>query len=295
MANLRRQLFLASTVAAVVGQLIVKSSPTAGMLLLAVALLLIVVDGWLTPRPLKSYGIFTAVIGLIGLYYWREPRGWFFILFAVIPVFTSLRYKGSAPALDSDLAFVRPDRESMPEPDAAVAAASEAAQPLWDAVPTAPPAVPVERWIRTDVEEPPNYFLALLWASGAAVVSAVAWFALTRATNWTFGLVAVGVGHAVGWCAVRGAGNRTSRALQIMAAVLGGLAILAGYYLIVRWHLLSAVAKRGIVDVSEARVFLAVMKLYFQHPVEIISPLGHLFIAFGVYDAWRVAARPVRG
>lgn len=142
-------------------------------------------------------------------------------------------------------------------------------------------------------EEKPNYLMALVYGLAAAVASALVWLQVAKMTGKTLGLVAWLVGKFVGWAVARGAGGRGDSRVQAGAAVLGGLAILAGYHLIIRWQIMKVIAEKNLAQFSEWQ-FLKLSVTFIRENPEIIGALGLLFIGIGVYDAWRTARGSVQ-
>lgn len=251
----RNVLMLVGFVAALIGQIILKDSPAAGIAALGISLSALLIDGWFYPKRFRAIG-FAAVGGVIlGLAYWREPRGWFFMALGLILAGTSLR----AP------------RPATPAPEAD-APASEYYAPTE--VPAAAPQ--------------PNYLMAILYGLAAAVAAAVGWWKISDITGWNLGIVAWGIGRLVGWAVKKGAGDRGNTALQVTAAVLGGLGITGGYYLMLRGALMTVALQRGVTGVSEWKLAQLIVLLVKEHP-DLVGPMGVLFIAIGIYDAWRSA------
>ena len=251
----RNVLMLVGFTAALIGQIILKNSPAAGIATLGISLAALLIDGWFYPKRFRAIG-FAAVAGVVlGLAYWREPRGWFFMAMGLILAGTSLR----AP------------RQAAPEPEADAPAAEYYA-----------PAA------ETAAAAQPNYLMAVLYGLAAAVAAAVGWWKISDITGWNLGIVAWGVGRLVGWAVKKGAGDQGNTALQVTAAVLGGLGITGGYYLMVRSALMQVVLQRGISGVTEWKVAQMIVLLVKERP-DLIGPMGVLFIAIGIYDAWRNA------
>lgn len=271
----RRLLVVLSLVTTLVGQIVVSKEPLVGVLLLGIALAAVLIEGWLHPRPLRSVGFGVVIAAVLGAALWREPRGWFFLAMAVVLAGTSLRYTPTPAQRQAGAAadFGR-TRSAFGLATAATVPDSAAMMELDGSLPE------------------PNYWRAVLFGFGAAMLGAAAWYAVTLATHTRWGLIAWGVGHLVGRAVRRGAGGVGNRALQIISAVLGGYGIIIGYFLDVRHALLQVFADKGIVGVSELRVFFTVIRMVIARP-QIIGVFGLVFIVIGVLDAWRGARGPV--
>lgn len=278
MSPFRRLLVYGGTVAALAGQVMLAKSPTPGILLLGLALAAALIELWLYPRTLKTNAL-GIIFGLfIGLTMWQEPRGWFFLALAAIFAGTSLRTRpvevGPIPVTAEPVRFQAPDEA------AATAETVRSGLSLESSLP----------WGEEQVVQPPRYLMGALWGLGAAVAGAVAWFLITDITGWELGLVAWAVGHIVGVAVLKGAGHRSDGKLQIMAACLGGLGILGGYYLMVRDLFVTYMADKGMEALSEFQLLQVVPRFVIKEP-GIIGAFGLLFIVIGIYDAYRAAGR----
>jgi hypothetical protein len=263
MSLARRAIVMGGLMSAIIGQLFLQSNPTLAILLLGISVLSVLVNYWEHPRPLARVAFSLGITTLIGLVYWREPRGWYFLVLAVILAAQSLRYEpepspdGSAPAPIIDESAV-------------------ALEPAFGE--TAPLA-----------EKPqPNYRLGGLFGFLAATVGALLWFIFYKLTDWQLGLLAWAIGHMTARAVVRGAGGRSDRKLQTVAAILGGFGILGGYYLMFRDMVITA---NGVQTMSEFKTFTFVISVVVKHP-DVVGLWSVVFIAIGIYDAWKAAARP---
>lgn len=86
-----RALSLILIVAALAGQLLLTVNTPLAVAILGAALICALLDGWYFLIPLEQRWWMPAVLGLVGLSMWAEPRGWFFIAWAVIEVGTGIR------------------------------------------------------------------------------------------------------------------------------------------------------------------------------------------------------------
>jgi hypothetical protein len=67
---------------------------------------------------------------------------------------------------------------------------------------------------------PARFLKAALFGTGAALGSAVLYYAIAKITGYEIGLVAIVVGLAVGWAVHQGSGKRGGRAYQFLAMAL---------------------------------------------------------------------------
>lgn len=139
-----------------------------------------------------------------------------------------------------------------------------------------------------EAARPPEYGRGFLYGLGAAVAGAVGWYAITYITGWELGLVAVLVGWGVGRAVFAGAGRRGDSTLQWMAAMLGGLGIIIGYYLVLRHNLRDVLWAVGEKDPSEWALTIVMVRLVIKEP-SILVPWAVAFTGFGIYEAWKGA------
>lgn len=134
-----------------------------------------------------------------------------------------------------------------------------------------------------------NIILGALAGFLAALVCAVAWAAITAATGWRIGLVAIFVGMGVG-IAVQKAGKGLDTIFGIVGAVLSFFAIFAGNLLTHCWN--TAVAEHTNV------VFIVLWVL--AHPAVIVEDVMQSFNLFdvvfyliGVYEGYKFSFRTI--
>lgn len=78
-------------ITAVVGQMLLLKQPPLAIAILGVALVGALLDGWFFLIPLEQHWWAPVALGAIGLMMWHEPRGWFFLVWALIEAGTGLR------------------------------------------------------------------------------------------------------------------------------------------------------------------------------------------------------------
>ena len=113
-----------------------------------------------------------------------------------------------------------------------------------------------------------------------ALILGAAWAVLTVVTNTEFGLLAWGIGVAIGY-GITMAGQGSGPLLGIVAAVSSLLAILFGKFLIVRHSLEGEKSGAGTI----ANV-LSVMTTHFS---AVFSFYDFLWIALALGSAWKFA------
>jgi hypothetical protein len=263
MSLARRAIVIGGLMSAIIGQLYLRLNPSLAILLLGISVLSVLVNFWQHPRPIARVAFSLGISTLIGLVYWREPRGWYFLVLAVILAAQSLRYQP----------HTNPDTSA---PASTIDDSAVALEPAFGEMAQVP-------------EKPlPNYKLGWLFGFLAATVGALLWFIFYKLTHWQFGLVAWAIGHMTARAVVRGAGGRSDRKLQTVAAILSGFGILGGYYLMLRDMVTMATAQNGVQTMSELKTFILVIYVVVKHP-EVVGIWSVVFIAIGIYDAWKAA------
>lgn len=121
--------------------------------------------------------------------------------------------------------------------------------------------------------------------AGAALLGAALWAAITVATGYQIGFMAIGIGFLVGW-AVRAAGKGVDKTFGIAGAVLALLGCVAG-------NLLAAV---GLVAKQEGIPFFDLLSsidpaVAFELMKAFFSPMDLLFYAIAVYEGYRLSFR----
>jgi len=121
--------------------------------------------------------------------------------------------------------------------------------------------------------------------AAAALLGAAAWAAITVATGYQIGFMAIGIGFLVGW-AVRSAGKGVAKTFGIAGAVLALLGCAVG-------NLLAAV---GLVAKQEGIPFFDLLSgLSPEVAIELMratfSPIDLLFYGIAVYEGYRLSFR----
>jgi len=131
---------------------------------------------------------------------------------------------------------------------------------------------------------------AVLGGLAGAVLGVLAWWGFTVVTEIAFGLIAVGIGIAVGKGVVLASGGKRSRGLQILSTAISLAAFGYATYLVNRTFLHRAFAAQGATGalplLPEPQLLFDVVKLDF-------GIMDVVFLAIVVYEAWKIPA-PVR-
>lgn len=102
----------------------------------------------------------------------------------------------------------------------------------------------VDHAVRRQAEDI-NYSGAVVGGVVGGALGAAIWWGFTVLTKISFGLVAVVIGYLVGKGVVLLSGGKRSRNLQILSAVISGVAYLYGTYLVNRTFLLEYWQEQG--------------------------------------------------
>jgi hypothetical protein len=119
----------------------------------------------------------------------------------------------------------------------------------------------------------------------AAVLGAVIWDKIVYYTNWQIGLIAVGVGWIVGGAVAAGARGKRGRSLQVIGGLLACFAMLLGQALIVMDQARDYFGQQGL-SPNPITLFLFCVTLVPRVLAD--NPLTLLFIAFGIWEGWRI-------
>ena len=130
---------------------------------------------------------------------------------------------------------------------------------------------------------------AVAAGAAAALAGAAVWAAITVASGYQVGFMAIGIGFLVGW-AVRSAGKGVDKTFGIAGAVLALLGCAAG-------NLLAAV---GLVAKQEGIPFFELLpridpEVAIDLMVAFFSPMDVVFYAIAVYEGYRLSFRRLTG
>jgi hypothetical protein len=132
---------------------------------------------------------------------------------------------------------------------------------------------------------------ALLYGIGAALLGAIAWYAIVKITNREFGLLAIGVGLFVGIAVKKGAQGLGGWRYQALAMALTYVSITASYVPLV----LKGVVESGADKVAALGPVLG-LALAAPFLGGTSNIMGILIIGIGIYEAWKINRRvPLSG
>jgi hypothetical protein len=176
--------------------------------------------------------------------------------------------------------------DSAPATIAASTASGAAASP-WG-FPTPPASATVQPAPQATRLSSADIVRAGAFGLGAAILGAVVWDKIVYYTNWQIGLIAVGVGWAVGGAVAAGARGKRGRSLQVMGALLACFAMLLGQALIVMDVIRRDFMPQGMEGLATEPLRLFLVSVMLVPRVLADNPLTLLFIAFGIWEGWRI-------
>ena len=131
------------------------------------------------------------------------------------------------------------------------------------------------------------YAKALIGGLLGGMVGSLAWWGVTAFTSIAFGLVAVVIGIAVGKGVTLMAGDKRSRGLQVMSAVIAGTSFFYATYLVNRTLVMRSAAAEGgeaiLPLLPDPGLFVDVVALNF-------GVFEILFLGFVLWEAWKMPA-----
>lgn len=136
-----------------------------------------------------------------------------------------------------------------------------------------------------------NYGNAALGAVLGGIVGVLVWWGFTAATKWSLGLIAVGVGWAVGWGTLKFAGGKRSRGLQILSATVAVASWVAANFLVNATFVNRALAEKG--DAFRVGIPPESIDLFIRVVSANFGIMDVVFLAIMVWEAWKLP-RPVR-
>lgn len=147
---------------------------------------------------------------------------------------------------------------------------ADEARPLPDAAPAAVRDLP----LGADVPSG-SMTKAVIAGCVAALIGALVWGGIAKATEMEIGWIAIGIGFLCG-IAVRAFGKGESSPFRVVAALtsVGGIAL--GKVLAILWFLQG---EHPDITVAQAAQILP----------QTLSPIDALFVAIAVWQAWKVA------
>jgi len=130
---------------------------------------------------------------------------------------------------------------------------------------------------------------AILGGLMASIVGAVIWAAITTATGYQIGFMAIGIGLLVGY-AVNFFGKGMTMPFAVIGAFFALFGCLLGNFLTILFAF-SQVEDSSILVVLVA--FVTSPSLVFEMMKETFSPIDLLFYGIAVYEGYRFSLRPL--
>jgi hypothetical protein len=131
-----------------------------------------------------------------------------------------------------------------------------------------------------------HYPSAAFGAVACGLAGALAWWGVTALSGWSLGIVAVGVGWAVGWGTLRFSGGKRSQSLQLLSS-----GVAAGCWVLATYLVNMTFINRSLAEANEAfrvpfppvslEMFVDVMKAGF-------GLMDVVFLAIMMWEAWRI-------
>ncbi len=126
-----------------------------------------------------------------------------------------------------------------------------------------------------------NFLLGILAGVTATLIAAGIWAAITVATNFQIGWLAVGVGFIVGYV-IRLAGNGQSKRFSYLGATLALIACVLGNVLII----IGDIANAYGLSIPEVANLISFATLQ-ENMVNTFSPIDLLFYALAIGAGWK--------
>lgn len=132
---------------------------------------------------------------------------------------------------------------------------------------------------------------ATAFGAAAAAVGAAGSWAITEATGYEIGIVAIAIGWGVGWAVRRGSAGPGGRAYQAIAVLLTYAAVVFAYLPPIVGELLADTPERDLPTLLAVAVFAPALALAMPFLAGFENVIGLLIIGFGLWQAWSVTAR----
>lgn len=136
-----------------------------------------------------------------------------------------------------------------------------------------------------------NYANATVGAVLGGIAGVLVWWGFTAATRWSIGIIAVGLGWAVGWGAMRFAGGKRSRGLQLLAAGVAVAGWVMANFLVHMTFLNRALAGQG--EAFRITFPPQSLELFAKVVSNNFGMMDVVFLAIMVWEAWKMP-RPIR-
>ena len=131
-----------------------------------------------------------------------------------------------------------------------------------------------------------NYVNATFGALLGGLAGVLVWWGVAVAMNVSLGIIAIGVGWAVGWCTVKFAGGKRSKGLQLLSAGVAIAAWVVASYLVNMSAINRSLAEQGksfrlTFPPTSPNLFVNVLVAGF-------GIMDVVFLAIMVWEAWKL-------
>lgn len=126
---------------------------------------------------------------------------------------------------------------------------------------------------------------AALGAVLGGIAGILVWWGFTVVTKLSLGLIAVGIGFAVGWGTVKFSGGKRARGLQILSVLVASASYLVASYLVNMTFLNRALAASG--DASRVGFPPASLDLLVRVISLNFGLMDFVFLAIVIWEAWK--------
>jgi len=115
-----------------------------------------------------------------------------------------------------------------------------------------------------------NVLGAVFFGVGAAVISALLWYAAVVITNYQLGIVAIAVGWLVAQAVILGSGRKRGPVVQLISVLAIIFAMLLGQYLIIRHFLIKAGFENLPLFMNLKLVFTFIVEVIKEDPIVLV-------------------------
>ena len=130
-----------------------------------------------------------------------------------------------------------------------------------------------------------NYPNAALGAVLGGTAGVLVWWGFTVLAHWSIGIIAVGLGWAVGWGTVTFSGRKRSQGLQILSAAVATVCWVVANYLVNMTFVNQALAAQG--DATRATFPPQSLGMFVDVFNSGFSIMKIVFLAIMVWEAWK--------
>ncbi len=132
-------------------------------------------------------------------------------------------------------------------------------------------------------------FKAIVFGSGAGLVGAIGYGAIIYLTDYQLALITILIGWMVGRAVKAGSEGRGGRGYQVLATVLTYVFCNEAFVPVLMKQATEGQDAASSVIAAIVSPFLALAIPFLGE----MGPIGILILAFGMYQAWKEAAKPV--